>query len=85
MPVDLARVLVPSIFVMGLAGVDGSTAAAPARARDAPGRLDTAAATDTSSIVPQALHSGQRPTHLGTAQPHEEQRKFVLIFATRSA
>ncbi len=85
MPVGLARVDVLSIRVIGVAGVDGSTAPAPAFASEAPGRLATDATIGASSIDPQLPHSGHRPTHLGTVHWHDEQRKLVLSLATRPA
>jgi len=71
--------------VMGVAGVDGSSAAAPARAIEAPGRDATAARTGASSIEPHVPHSGQRPTHLATVCWHDEHLKLDLGLATRES
>ena len=63
MPLDTARAVATSTSPMRTAGLRARTAAV-VRARTAP----------TSSTVPQAWHSPQRPTHLGEVQPQSVQR-----------
>ncbi len=63
MPVGTARAVATSTSPMRTAGVT-TEALAVVRARTAP----------TSSTVPQAWHSPQRPTHLGEVQPQSVQR-----------
>ncbi|GAB3210689.1 hypothetical protein GCM10027262_37080 [Nocardia tengchongensis] len=62
---------------IGLAAVLGSIARRP-----------TATAAEdatTSSTLPQAPQSGQRPTHLATSHVHSEHRYTDFTLATRAA
>ncbi len=75
MPVGFAWVVLLSTRVSGVAGVVGSSAAAPARASEVPGRAATAAGNaGASSIEPHVPQSGQRPTHFATVCPQSVHR-----------
>src|SRR5438270_8970591 len=58
-PLGLARAASTSTSAIGRAG-----------ALTGPAETVRSLAAPTSSMVPHAWHSGQRPTHLGTPRPH---------------
>ena len=64
MPVGCARATEASCRLIGSAAVRGVTAT---------GSDSAAARTPSSAIVPQAWHSGQRPTQLIAVMPHSVQ------------
>ena len=67
MPVGTARAVAMSTCPIGSAAVvDAAT-------------LVRALGVPTSSTVPQAWHSPQRPTHLAVVHPHSAQRKVAEV------